>query len=150
MRGLTHDILHGGLFMDNTPLQITAKAKVLAFTAPAPVRAQLFEANSSALPAQKLWLSVVLQALAERDPANVVTKNRGKEGTRRKQEKLAKEAEEFVNSEEFAVYCRAAGIQAKFARSLTPQEAAAALERLRTGTSLEAEIEPDEEQDLVA
>jgi hypothetical protein len=87
---------------------------------------------------QKLWLAVVLQALAEQDPANVILQgvvaNKGMthaETLAIRRGKVAEDARLFIASADFDMYCRLAGVSPALARGLTPAEARDAQHRLQ-------------------
>lgn len=76
---------------------------------------------------RKLWLCVLLQAIAESDPKYVSTEHGGKQG-RQERERFSAEAKAFINSPEFETYCHMADIPVALMRKATPEKAQLALQ----------------------
>jgi len=83
---------------------------------------QLSVKTSRISPERKLWLCIVLQDVAEQDPANVLYGGNGlyRQANR---ERLAKEAKEWLETEDFADACDRAGIEPEAAKALDPERA---------------------------
>jgi hypothetical protein len=84
---------------------------------------------------QRLWVCVVLQAVAEQDEKYVVTELGAGRTVARflKKKSLARETRDFVASPEFERVCNLAGLPVDDMRRLSPDEAAQAFFRFQRG-----------------
>jgi hypothetical protein len=103
---------------------------------------------------QRLWVCVVLQAIAEQDEKYVLTcqKARGDRAWRTKKAILARQARAFVASSEFEEICYRTGLDGQIWRQVSPDVAARAFMRLQRGDYAQPEDvfepEPDESPPL--
>lgn len=83
---------------------------------------------------QRLWVQVVLQAVAEQLSENVTTNKTGPEGQRLR-EREAKKAREHVATLGFAHDCDCAGLPVEMMRKMLPATANEALKRIMCDAS---------------
>lgn len=92
-------------------------------------------------PARKLWLCVVLQAVAEQDSKNVLDDdNSARHGYNR--EHLAATARAYLGTADFEECCELADIDVEVAREVSPECARSALSALMGGKRLPSRKEP--------
>jgi len=98
---------------------------------------------------QKVWLMVVLQAVAEQDPKFVMS-DAHRQYRQKRRERAAREAKTYLGSPDFEYVCELAGIDPSFARSLTPEKANDALNTLAGTLGQDIPNEPDYEDEEFA